>query len=198
MLRITCAADEPAVFPIYTHELVKRFLTFDGVDAHRFSGIFRNLLKSGDFFVFEVNGTVVGFCKATRLPGRSSHIVQLGPLAVSPQFHGARNTAALLQDVLTRLEHSGVLRFELQAEADNPRGIAFYHKLGFEREGVQRRAYKRAAEPEYVDEVMMVADSADDERLRRRIVNGAAAVDAGVLVFTSGVHDASSSRAISP
>jgi hypothetical protein len=43
-----------------------------------------------------------------------------------------------------------------------------------------------------------VADSADDERLRRRIVNGTAAVDAGVLIFTSGVHDASSSRAISP
>jgi len=42
------------------------------------------------------------------------------------------------------------------------------------------------------------ADSADDERSRRRIVNGAAAVDAGVLIFTSGVHDASSSRAISP
>ena len=42
------------------------------------------------------------------------------------------------------------------------------------------------------------ADSADDERSRRRIVNGAAAVDAGVLVFTSGVHDASSSGAISP
>ena len=55
-----------------------------------------------------------------------------------------------------RLEHSGVLRFELQVEADNPRGIAFYRKLGFEREGVQRRAYKRAAEPGYVDEVMMV------------------------------------------
>jgi RimJ/RimL family protein N-acetyltransferase len=41
-------------------------------------------------------------------------------------------------------------------EADNPRGIAFYRKLGFEREGVQRRAYKRAAESAYVDEVMMV------------------------------------------
>jgi RimJ/RimL family protein N-acetyltransferase len=62
----------------------------------------------------------------------------------------------MLQDVLTRLEHSGVLRFELQVEADNPRGIAFYHKLGFEREGVQRGAYKRAAEPAYVDEIMMV------------------------------------------
>jgi ribosomal protein S18 acetylase RimI-like enzyme len=156
MLRPARAADELELFPIYTHELVARFLTFDGVDAHCFSGIFRSLLESGDFFVYEVGGTVVGFCKATRLPGRSSHVVQLGPLGVSPQFHGSGYAAAMLQGVLTSLEHRGALRFELQVEADNPRGIAFYRKLGFEREGVQRRAYKRAAESAYVDEVMMV------------------------------------------
>ena len=44
----------------------------------------------------------------------------------------------------------------------------------------------------------MGADSADDERSRWRMVNGAAAVDAGVLVFTSGVHDASSVLRLSP
>jgi ribosomal protein S18 acetylase RimI-like enzyme len=155
MLRTARAADESVLFPIYTHDLVERFLTFDGVDAQRFSGIFRDLLESGDFFVYEVDGTVVGFCKATRLPGRSSHVVHLGPLAVSPQFHGRGYAAAMMQDVLSRLE-SSTLRFELQVEADNPRGIAFYRKLGFESEGVQRMAYKRAAEPEYVDEIMMV------------------------------------------
>jgi putative acetyltransferase len=62
----------------------------------------------------------------------------------------------MLKEVLAQLERSGVLRFELLVEADNPRGIAFYQKLGFEREGVQRKAYKRAAERDYVDEVMMV------------------------------------------
>jgi RimJ/RimL family protein N-acetyltransferase len=75
---------------------------------------------------------------------------------VSPELHGRGYDAAMLQEVLTRLEQSGTLRFELQVEADNPRGIAFYSKLGFEREGTQRKAYKRAAEPEYVDEIMMV------------------------------------------
>ena len=156
MLRIARAADERSLLPIYTHELVERFLTFDGVDAQRFSGIFRNLLESGNFFVYEVDGAIVGFCKATRLPGRSNHVAHLGPLAVAPQFHGHGYAAAMLTDVLDRLEHSGVLRFELLAEADNPRGIAFSRKLGFEQEGVQRKAYKRDAEPEYVDEVMMV------------------------------------------
>ena len=61
MLRIARAQDEQVLLPIYTHELVERFLTFDGVDAQRFSGIFRKLLEDGDFFVYEVDGTVVGF-----------------------------------------------------------------------------------------------------------------------------------------
>ena len=156
MLRTARAADEQALFPIYTHELVERFLTFDGVDAQRFGEIFRSLLESGDFFVYEIDGAIAGFCKATRLPGRSSHVAHLGPLAVSPQFRGRGHAAAMLTEVLARLERNGVLRFELLAEADNPRGIAFYRKLGFEREGVQRKAYKRAAESDYVDEVMMV------------------------------------------
>jgi len=156
MLRAARAADEQALFTIYTHELVERFLTFDGVDAQRFSGIFGKLLEDGDFFVYEADGTVVGFCKATRLPGRSRHVAHLGPLAVSPQFHGRGYAAAMLTEVLAQLERSGVLRFELLVEADNPRGIAFYQKLGFEREGVQRQAYKRAAERDYIDEVMMV------------------------------------------
>jgi RimJ/RimL family protein N-acetyltransferase len=62
----------------------------------------------------------------------------------------------MLRGVLAELECDGALRFELLAEEDNVRGIALYQKLGFEREGVQRKAYKRAAERAYVDEVMMV------------------------------------------
>jgi ribosomal protein S18 acetylase RimI-like enzyme len=156
MLRTARIEDEQALFRIYTHELVERFLTFDGVDAQRFSGIFRKLLEDGDFFVYEADGTAVGFCKATRLPGRSRHVAHLGPLAVAPEFHGRGYGAAMLRDVLAQLEPRGVLRFELLVETDNSHGVAFYEKLGFEREGVQRQAYKRAAEHHYVDEVMMV------------------------------------------
>ncbi len=156
MLRHARTEDEHALLPIYTHELVGRFLTFDGVDAQCFSGIFRRLLEDGDFFVYEAEGTVVGFCKATRLAGRSRHVAHLGPLGVSPEFHGHGYASAMLSEVLAQLERGGVLRFEQLVEADNSRGIAFYQKLGFEREGVQRKAYKRASDRDYVDEVMMV------------------------------------------
>jgi putative acetyltransferase len=156
MLRLARPEDEQALFPIYTHRLVERFLTFDGVDRQLFGGIFSTLLRDGDFFVYEVDGTILGFCKATRLPGRSRHVAHLGPLAVSPESQGHGYAVAMLRGVLAQLERDGVLRFELLVEADNSRGIAFYRKLGFEREGVQRKAYKRTTEGHYIDEVMMV------------------------------------------
>jgi len=156
MLRMARAEDERELLPIYTHEQVEKFLTFDNVDAQRFSAIFKQLLEDGNFFVYEADGTLVGFCKATRLPGRSSHVAHLGPLAVAPEFHGRGYATAMLRGVLAELERSGVLRFELLAEADNLPGMALYQRLGFEREGVQRKAYKRAAERDYVDEIMMV------------------------------------------
>jgi len=155
-LRLGRAADASAVFEIYTHKTVERFLTFDGVDRPRFNEIFRGLLADGGFFVYEVQGEVAGFCKATRLPGRAAHVAHLGPLAVAPDLHGRGYGASMLHAVFARLEPQGVLRFELMVEADNPRGIAFYRKVGFEQEGVQRKAYKRAAEPDYIDELLMV------------------------------------------
>jgi putative acetyltransferase len=155
-LRPARAADEHAVFAIYTHASVERFLTFDGVDRHRFNGIFSQFLEDGDFFLYEVDGEVAAFCKATRLPGRASHVAHLGPLAVAPELQGRGYGASMLRAVFDRLEPKGVLRFQLMVEADNPRGIAFYRKVGFEQEGVQRKAYKRAAESHYVDELLMV------------------------------------------
>lgn len=156
MLRLAKTTDENALLPIYTHEAVERFLTYDDVDARHFAGIFKALLESGSFFVYEVDGAIVGFCKATRLAGRANHVAHLGPLAVSPLFHGQGHAAAMMKEVIARLERDGVLRIELQVEADNPRGIAFYRKVGFEQESVQRKAYKRASDAGYVDEVMMV------------------------------------------
>ena len=155
-LRLAGPADESALFEIYTHASVERFLTFDDVNRPRFKEIFGELLKGGGFFVYEVNGKVAGFCKSTRLPGRAAHVAHLGPLAIAPELHGRGYGVSMLRAVFARLEPEGVLRFELMVERDNPRGIAFYRKVGFAQEGVQRSAYKRASESHYVDEVLMV------------------------------------------
>ena len=49
-----------------------------------------------------------------------------------------------------------------QVEPDNPRGRAFYRKLGFREEGRLARAYKRSSEDHYVDELVMARWLGDD------------------------------------
>ncbi len=60
----------------------------------------------------------------------------------------------MMQDALARLQRAGITRIELTVEADNPRAITFYERLGFVHEGTQRAAYKRASDTGYVDELM--------------------------------------------
>ena len=60
----------------------------------------------------------------------------------------------MMQDAISRLWQAGITRIELTVEADNPRAIALYERLGFVHEGTQRAAYKRASDSGYVDELM--------------------------------------------
>ncbi|HEY0650703.1 GNAT family N-acetyltransferase [Phenylobacterium sp.] len=156
MRRLARPEDEAAVHRIYAHPAVVPFLTYETLSPEAFAPVFADLLAGGDFWVWEVDGAVVGFYRATRLPGRAGHVVHLGPLAIDPDRHGEGLGQAMIGDALSCLEAEGALRVELTAEADNVRGLAFYRKLGFAIEGVQRMAYKRAADPDFMDEVLMV------------------------------------------
>jgi ribosomal protein S18 acetylase RimI-like enzyme len=153
--RLARWTDVDRVYEIYTHPAVIPYLGFDPMSRDDFRSVYQGLLASDAFYVVEVEGTVEGFYKAARQEGRSSHVVTLGPLAVAPERRGSGFAAAMLEEAISRLHAAGVLRFELMVEADNPRGIAFYRKLGFGREGLLRAAYKRASDCGYTDEVFL-------------------------------------------
>jgi putative acetyltransferase len=156
MRRLARPSDEAAVYRIYVHPAVVPFLTYDPLTREAFAAVFAGYLADGDFYVWEHEGEVAGFYKATRMAGRAAHVAHLGPLAIDPDRHGEGLGQAMLRDALERLESEGATRVELMAEADNARGLRFYEQLGFVREGVQRLAYRRAGEADYVDEVVMV------------------------------------------
>jgi ribosomal protein S18 acetylase RimI-like enzyme len=61
----------------------------------------------------------------------------------------------MVSEAIDCLRGEGILRVELLVEADNPRGVAFYRKLGFQLEGTLHAAYKRSHEKRYVDELLM-------------------------------------------
>ena len=140
---------------IYTHPEVVPYLGYDPMPLADFDPVFAGLLASGAFYVVPRDGEVRGFYRENRQKGRSRHVVTLETLAIAPSEKGTGFAAAMIGEAIDLMRADGVLRVELMVEADNARGIAFYRKLGFEQEGRLRAAYKRANQPDYVDEILM-------------------------------------------
>lgn len=152
--RLATAADLAAVHAIYMHPDVVPYLGIDSASLPEFEPVFTDLLADG-LFVVEKDGKVRGFYRATRYKGRARHVAILQTLAVDPAERGSGFAAAMVGEAINCLRAEGVSRVELQVEADNPRGVSFYRKLGFELEGCLKRAYKRASDADYVDELLM-------------------------------------------
>ena len=156
MPRLARPEDIEQVHRIYMDERVVPFLGYDPMVLAAFRPVFDGLQGSGGFHVVERSGRIVGFYRITQFEGRARHVAQLGTLAVDPALQGSGLAREMVEGAIEQMRALGVRRVELQAEADNSRGLAFYQKLGFAQESVQRRSYRRAGESADVDEVMMV------------------------------------------
>lgn len=148
-------SDLAAVHTLYMHPAVVPFLGYDPMPLTAFAPVYDELLHSGEFFVYPVAGQLGGFYRVRRFSGRAQHVAQLCTLAVAPVLHGQGIARAMLDECLRLLRAQEVLRVELTVEADNPRAIAFYRRLGFEYEGTLKKFYKRAGEAGFIDEQLM-------------------------------------------
>lgn len=137
------------------HESVIPYLGYDAMSLDEFKPVFEALVRSQSFYVWDAEGRVRGFCRASRHEGRASHAAYIGTFAVAPDAQGSGLARRIIEQIIQTLQAEGVLRVELMLEADNPRARAFYEKLGFELEGRLRAAYKRGDEDQYVDELLM-------------------------------------------
>ncbi len=155
MRRLATSEDIDTVFALYMHEKVVLYLGYDPMPLEDFKPIYRQLLDGGDFFVYERDGRIAGFYRASRYPGRVRHVASLGTLAVNPALHGQGIALAMVTDAIERLKADGVRRIELIVESDNAPALRFYEKLGFEREGTLRRFYKRATDAQAIDDHIM-------------------------------------------
>jgi len=153
--RLATPDDMQAVHTIYMHPEVVPYLGIDPVSLEGFAPYFAGLLASGSFFVVPREGEVRGFYRENRQPNRSSHVSILTTLAIAPSEKGSGLATAMIEEAIELMRAQGVLRLELTLEADNRRALAFYRRLGFEQEGRLKKAYKRAGEPDYLDELVM-------------------------------------------
>jgi ribosomal protein S18 acetylase RimI-like enzyme len=155
MRRSAVESDLEEVFAIYMHDEVIPFLAFDPMPVDQFRPRFQDLLRDGGFFVVEVDGRVAGFYRVSRREGRERHVACLSTFAIAPRLRGSGLARQVIDNAILDLRAAGIRRVELTVECDNARAIAFYTKIGFEREGTLRQAYKRATDLSFVDEIVM-------------------------------------------
>ncbi|MGE5274683.1 MAG: GNAT family N-acetyltransferase [Verrucomicrobiota bacterium] len=139
--------DADLVSGLLAHDEVEPFLS-----ARRPRGreamleqIDRSMREPGSFgvFVIEVDGDRVGMMEFETANERS-RIAYLGGLAVDPAFRGrglAEEAArALIHHLLLDL---GFHRLQLEVYGFNDRAVRHAERVGFVREGVKRKAYRR-------------------------------------------------------
>ena len=155
MKRLLEKDDFKEIYDIYMHESVVPFLLYDPMDQISFQPIFDELVAAQNFYVDLVEQYIAGFYQVERWPGRAQHVAALWSLALHPEHHGTGLAKTMIQELIDELRENGILRIQLMVEADNQKGIRFYEKLGFEKEGQLRKVYKRSDEDQYIDEFMM-------------------------------------------
>ncbi|HEY7797652.1 MAG TPA: GNAT family N-acetyltransferase [Hyphomonadaceae bacterium] len=156
MLRPARPGDIEAVYAIYMHASVIPWLAHDPMDLDAFRAVFAKLLAGENFFVEERDGVVAGFYRITRYEGRASHVAELGTFAVHPDWQGRGLAREMIAEAVATLKAAGVIRLQLLVEPENGRAIAFYARMGFHQESIQRRAYRRSSEATEIDDIVMV------------------------------------------
>lgn len=100
-----------------------------------------NMIKQGNPHVVATSGDqVIGWCDITRhfFPSHAHR----GTLAMGiiPGYRGVGVGYRLITAALSQARKAGLVRIELSVHADNPQAIGLYEKVGFVKEGVQRRS----------------------------------------------------------
>lgn len=102
---------------------------------------YQGLLKAEcPYFVALSSEKVVGWCDVSRVMGESrSHMGVLG-IGLLREFRRKGVGRQLMEAAITKSWAIGLTRIELSVREDNRNAKALYEKLGFEVEGLRRRA----------------------------------------------------------
>ena len=125
-------------------------------------GFVERLGADDHLMVAELDGQLVGMAGLHVKRGKMRHGGELG-IAVAERFQGRGIGRQLMQALLDLADnYLGLVRVELEVNADNARAIALYESLGFEREGCRRKAIFRRGR--YLDLLIMGRLSGDPTR----------------------------------
>lgn len=153
--RFIVPSDLATLHRLYMAPENNRFLDYEPVDVEPFRSTFDALVRQEDTFLVIDGAHAVATYRFHLQGHRCSHVATLAGLALDPALHGRGIGGAILERIFEIADARGVRRIELLVEADNPRGVRFYEKHGFVREGVFRGAFRRRNEASDVDEIAL-------------------------------------------
>lgn len=156
--RLATREDFDALHGLYNLEdSVNHQIGWDAVDEAGFRAIFDEMIASGEQFVVcdGDGGDVIGAYRVHRLSHRMRHVAHIASVGLVPRVQGKGVGRRMMEGIIERLGGEGIKRIELTVASDNPRALWLYESLGFAREGVMPRYFRRAGEDSYKDEVMM-------------------------------------------
>ena len=112
-----------------------------------------NIQKGNPQFVLVVDGKVGGWCDI--IPKEKDvdrHVGRMG-VGLLPEYRGKGIGGKLIKKTLKKAKEKGLKRIELGVRADNRNALGLYLKLGFEIEGLQKKAHY--IDGKYIDVYMM-------------------------------------------
>lgn len=153
-------SDFAALHRLYNLERdVNHQIGWDATDEGGFRAIFDEKMIGGGGEQFVVtegeDGEVIGSYRVHRFKHRMRHVAHIASVGLMPSVQGRGIGRRMMEGIIERLKGDGIKRIELTVASDNPRAMWLYESLGFAREGVFPRYFRRAGEDEYKDEVAM-------------------------------------------
>jgi L-phenylalanine/L-methionine N-acetyltransferase len=150
-IRAVRADDVGSIQELRKQPLVRRFTT--AMPSERPVDFVAKLGANDHVLVAELDGRVVGMAGLHVRDGKRRHSAWVG-IAVHDEFAGRGAGLALMRGLLDLADNwIGLLRVDLEVNADNERAIAMYRRLGFDDEGRQKKAY--FVDGAYVDALLM-------------------------------------------
>lgn len=155
MIRKAQKEDEDFFYDLYMHPQINPYLLYEPISKEEFTPIFEDLFLKNALFVYQNTVSKIGMFKLIQFDYRTSHINYLGGIAINPDFAGQGFGKKMLLEIIDYVKNLGIKRLELAVSIFNEKAIKLYESVGFEREGLMRKAVYLQKEDKYVDELMM-------------------------------------------
>ena len=130
----------------------------DKMEFSEFKKYWLDKMAKGPVFVRtfrkqETGEKVIGMICAELGKFRCAGTATISSFAIHPDYHGHNYGESTLDGMIEHLQGQGVTRVQLFVEEDNVPARGFYEHMGFEQEGVLRKAFDR--EGQIVNEILM-------------------------------------------